>query len=79
MVLISYFLGQHYFKVNYQIKRIFGYVLLTAFIYFIYNFLQTDVFIIDTIFSLSLMVLFLLVIIKVEEIKINDFKNFIMR
>lgn len=77
MVVISYLMGQKYYKVNYQVKRIFGYSFLTAFIYFAYNFLQTNMFIINILFSLSLMILFLLIVIKVENIKLSNLKSFI--
>lgn len=79
MVLLSYLMGQKYYKINYQIKRISIYSLLTAIIYFSYNFFKTNMFIINILFSVSFMILFLLVIIKVEHIKLGKLRSFVLK
>jgi O-antigen/teichoic acid export membrane protein len=79
MVVFSYFIGQKYYKINYQIKRILGYGFLTTIIYFTYNFLQTKMFIINITLSISLMIIFLIAVIKIENIKIKNIKSFIQK
>jgi len=79
MVIFSYFIGQKYYKIDYQIKKILGYGFLTTIIYFIYNFLQTKMFIINIMLSISLMVIFLLAVIKFENIQYKSLKNFILK
>jgi len=79
MMVISYFMGNKYYKVNYQIKRNIGYVTLALAFYFIYNFIITESFIINIILGSGFMLLFMFVVIKVESINFESIKKFLVK
>ncbi|MDQ3046089.1 MAG: polysaccharide biosynthesis C-terminal domain-containing protein [Bacteroidota bacterium] len=66
MMVASYFLGNKHYPVNYDLKRILGYLTLSVTLYFISTFLQTDSATINLILNNLLLVVFIGVIWKME-------------
>lgn len=77
MVVISYFIGRKYYKINYQLGRIFGYILLSLFLFFLNQVFIGNSFIMNILKSTLIIVLFIIVIIKVEAISLLSLKKFI--
>ena len=69
-MLLSYFVGRHYYPVPYPLKRICAYVLLAAAIFSIYTFVRFDNIYIDLLLRTALLVAFLAVVIKVEHFRL---------
>ena len=69
-MLLSYFVGRHYYPVPYPLKRICAYVLLAAAIFSIYTFVRFDNIYIDLLLRTALLVAFLTVVIKVEHFRL---------
>ncbi|MDA3892544.1 MAG: oligosaccharide flippase family protein [Salinivirgaceae bacterium] len=79
MVLISYFMGQKHYKIKYQINRILfyiisGIILVVAFYYF-----DIESVVFRFLVSTSFILLFIIIVIKVESINFENFKKFILK
>ena len=69
-MLLSYFVGRHYYPVPYPLKRICAYVLLAAAIFAVYTFVRFGNIYIDLLLRTALLVAFLTVVIKVEHFRL---------
>lgn len=67
MMIMSYFLGQKYFPVKYNLKRIFGYFLFALTLFFISIKSKTDNLIVDLIINTFLFLIFIFTIIYKEK------------
>ena len=62
MVVISYFLGHHYYPIPYQVGTVFLYIFLGVFLYYIATFFYFEQFILRIVFNTTLLALFLVFI-----------------
>ena len=70
MVIISYFLGQKYFKVNYPLKPIFLYISISIFFFFISNWLVAELSTTMTyVVNTFILLVFLSIIVVLEKPK----------
>ncbi len=69
-MLLSYFLGQKYYPVNYPIKQIMGYMLLAIAIYCTYTFFTLSDFYLNILLRTALLIVFIIAIAKTEHIKL---------
>lgn len=67
MVVISYFWGRKYFPINYNLKRIFLYVLLALVLYTISNYVKVEVFVMQLLINTFLLSIFLVTVFKFEK------------
>jgi O-antigen/teichoic acid export membrane protein len=67
MMVASYFLGNKHYPVNYDLKRILGYLALSLTLYVISTFVHTGSIIINLIINNSMLILFILVAWKMER------------
>jgi len=70
MMIASYFLGNKHYPVNYELKRILGYIGLSVTLYFISTFIQTDSTTIKLIIDNLLLVCFIAVVWKMDGKKL---------
>jgi O-antigen/teichoic acid export membrane protein len=75
MMVASYFLGQKYYHVNYDLKRIFGYLALAVALYFLSVLIKVDAMHFRLLFNTFLLIIFVLVIILIERPKLLKFKR----
>ena len=68
MVVISYFLGHHYYPIPYQVGTVLLYILLGVFLYYIATFIYFDKFFIRIAFNTILLSLFFVFIYWKENI-----------
>jgi len=72
MMLVSYFLGQKYYPINYQLKRIGLYTIVTALLYFVGMWaIDFDYAWINWILRAILLLLFVAMIFKIEHFKLR--------
>lgn len=71
MVLISYFWGRKYLKIDYQFKRIFSYVFISLFIYFLSKYINFNISFLNLIFRNGLILLYVFIFIKIEKINLK--------
>ena len=72
MMLVSYFLGQKYYPINYQIKRIGLYTIATALLYFVGMWaVDFDYAWINWILRAILLILFVAMIFRIEHFKLR--------
>jgi len=64
MMLSSYFVGQHYYPINYNLKSIFGYTLLAIILYTISSYVTIDNIVWRLIFRTLLLFVFIAYVIK---------------
>lgn len=67
MMIASYFLGNKHYPVNYDLKRILGYLALSVTLYFISNFTKTDSTAINLLLSNFILVLYIVFVWKMEK------------
>jgi len=67
MVVISYFWGKKYFPINYDLKRIFLYVLLALVLYTISNYIKPEQFIMQLLVNTALLTIFLATVYRFEK------------
>jgi O-antigen/teichoic acid export membrane protein len=67
MMVVSYFLGNHYFPVKYNLRRIFGYFFLALLLYFISIFTKTNIIVANLIVNTFLFLIFVTLIIYKEK------------
>ena len=72
MMIVSYFLGNKHYPVNYDLKRILGYLGLSLTLYFISLFIKTELIAINVLLNNLLFVGFVAVVWKKEK---NNFKK----
>lgn len=71
MMLLSYFMGKKYYKIDYDIKKISLYILLSLLLFFIYNYLKISI--LYNLFTANILLfIFIFAVIKVEKINISD-------
>ncbi len=75
MMIVSYFLGQKYYHVNYNLKRIIGYLTLACAIYFITLFIHPETIYFRLIINTLLLAVYILIIILVEKPKLLKFNK----
>ncbi|MGQ0829325.1 MAG: lipopolysaccharide biosynthesis protein [Bacteroidota bacterium] len=66
MMTLSYFIGNKYYPVNYDLKRIFGYLALSVTLYFISILIQTEFTAINLVLNNLMTIGFLVLIWKME-------------
>jgi len=71
MMLLAYFLGQHYYKVNYPIKRILSNIFVVVILYILSNVIFFQSTLLKIVFNNLLILLFVLYLIKQYRISIN--------
>ncbi len=71
IMVLSYFLGQKYYPVEYDVKRIFLYCLIAGLLFGISNYFEIKSFYINIIVSTILLLSFLASILYIEKIKIS--------
>ena len=67
MMVLSYFIGQKYFRINYDLRRFFGYIGLAVFLYFVSTKIVTDITILSIFFRTIIMIIFGIVVLFVEK------------
>ncbi|HSH65412.1 MAG TPA: polysaccharide biosynthesis C-terminal domain-containing protein, partial [Bacteroidia bacterium] len=67
MMIASYFIGNKHYPVNYDVKRILGYLTLSITLYFISRWIKTDSVIINLFINNMLVLAFIAVIWKFEK------------
>lgn len=67
MMIASYFLGNKHYPVNYDLKRIFGYLTLSITLYFLSKGIKTDFEVLNLLINNILVVAFIAVIWKFEK------------
>lgn len=77
MVIFSYIWSRKYFRTPYDLKRIFNYAFLALFIYFVSLKIQMSNTILTLLFKNILIILYFIIVIKLEKIKISDLKKII--
>lgn len=75
MMVVSYFLGQKYYHVNYDLKRIIGYLLLAVGIYFFTVLIKPEVLYIRLSVNTVLLVLYVFLIILIERPRLLKLKR----
>ncbi len=75
MLILSYFLGQKHYKINYDLKNIFLYFIVALSIYFINVYIR-QIFDYYLIVNVFLLLAFLFFIYKKENLSLNSFKIF---
>lgn len=71
MMIISYFMGKKYYKINYNIKKIIIYIILAIILFLIYNYFKINM-LYNIITSTILFFIFVFIVIKAEKIKLSD-------
>lgn len=79
MVVISYFIGRRHYPIEYELKRIGFYFFVAVTIYFSYNFIHGESFVVNILFASFFMFLFFIIVFKVERISLNSLKNFFIK
>jgi O-antigen/teichoic acid export membrane protein len=79
MVIVSYFVGRRYYPVEYELKRIGFYFFIATAIYFIYNLINGESFVVNILLASLFMFLFLGIVYKIEKMSLNSIKNFIRK
>lgn len=79
MVVVSYFYGKKFYPINYQLNRIFLYILISLGIFVLYNFINQGSFLLNIVLATVLIIVFLGVVIKIESINLTDIKSFIVK
>lgn len=69
MMTISYFMGQKYFKIKYDLKRISFYTIIALFIIFVNYKINIDQTALKYLFSTGLIMIFLWIVFKKEKLK----------
>ena len=67
MMIASYFIGNKHYPVNYDIKRILGYLTLSITLYLISRWIKTDSVTINLFMNNTLVLAFIAVIWKLEK------------
>lgn len=67
MVMVSYFLGNKHYPVNYDLKRIWGYLSLSVALYFTGILIETQSVVINLTLKNLLLILFFIIIWKLEK------------
>jgi len=67
MMVLSYFLGKKYYPVNYNLKRIFGYIGLALLLFFISRFINLDSLVVRLFIHTGLILVFLSVVWFIEK------------
>jgi O-antigen/teichoic acid export membrane protein len=75
MMVASYILGNKHYPVNYELKRIFGYLALSLSLYFICNSIKMESVISHLVLNNILLMAFVVLIWKLELQKIFDKEN----
>jgi len=76
MMLLSYYYGQKYFKINYDLKSIFFYFFLTIILFFGFKILNIENNIIKFSLSTILTLFFITIVFLKEKRNINKVKNY---
>lgn len=71
MMIASYFLGNKHYPVNYDLKRILGYLTLSITLYFLSKGIKTDFVLFNLVINNILVVAFIAVIWKFEKINLR--------
>lgn len=81
MMLISYFWGQKVMPINYDLKRILGYIFLSVTLYFLSRLFKQEQFYINLLINTFLLSVFLIAIAYFENIKIlfKELKKIMLR
>ena len=74
MTVLSYFLGQKYYRINYNLKKITTFIFLSVFLFFISKFLNFETQSIRLIFNTIILIIFVAIVYLIEK---NSFKNFL--
>ncbi len=75
MMVASYFLGNKHYNVNYDLKRVLGYIALSVFLYFISTFIHTNSSVINLVLNNFILISFCLVVWKFESKKLMPIKQ----
>lgn len=67
MMLLSYFIGQKYFPVNYNLQKAGAYLFLSVFLYFISDALAPEEQVTKIIFNTLLLIVFLTTAFLIER------------
>ena len=67
MMIVSYFWGNKHYPVNYDLKRILGYLVLSVTLYFISTFIKTESSIINLFLNNFMLMVFVFVVWKLER------------
>lgn len=67
MMVISYFIGQKYYHVDYDVARILGYLGFAIALFFIGTFINTNSILLDLLLKNTLLLVYLVVIMFVEK------------
>jgi O-antigen/teichoic acid export membrane protein len=68
MVLISYFLGRKYYKINYDLKKIGSYMAGAIIIYLFFSYLKTDNLFLEYLLKTVVLIIYLIIFVLAEKI-----------
>ncbi len=74
MTVLSYFLGQKYYRIKYNLKKIIGYTFLSLFLFFISKLFNFELQSIRLIINTIILILFLFIVYIIEK---NSFKKYL--
>ncbi len=69
-MLLSYFVGNKYYPVNYPLKRIAGYLALAGAIFAVYEFVALDNMLVNLLLRTVLLAVFVAVVVKAEHFRL---------
>ena len=72
MMVASYFLGNKHYPVNYDLKRILGYLSLSVTLFFVSVFIKTESTVLNLILNNLMVVGFIVIVWRMEK---NNFKR----
>ncbi len=67
MMIISFFWGKKYFPINYDLKRIFFYIILAVALYAVSNYIKPQVFALQLLVNTILLIIFLATVYRFEK------------
>ncbi len=67
MMVLSYFVGQKYYPVDYDVLKILGYLAFAIALYFVGTFVDTDSVLLDLVLKNSLLLVYLFAVIVIEK------------
>ena len=73
MMIVSYFIGQKHYKINYNLIKIIGYIGLSVLLFLISEIFALDYFVLNLIKNTVLLLIFILTVYFIER---KDFKSF---
>jgi O-antigen/teichoic acid export membrane protein len=67
MMVLSYIIGQRYYPINYDLKKVLGYFALAMLLYFVSTYIHTGSLALDLVLNNGLLCIFLAVIVVIEK------------